>query len=99
MRNYIIYLTVVISLFFSACGYKEGVVNATQKSYLYFTGNTKDVLVSIDNGAKFSVQQGQNNRYSIKPGKHLVEVYKGNIIVVKREIFVGDGIAKEIAVK
>lgn len=99
MKKSITFIGILILLLLSGCGYKEGVVSATQKSYLYFTGDTKDTQVSIDQGAKFSVINGKNNQYSLKPGKHMVEVYKNGSIVVKRNIFISDGISKEIEVK
>jgi hypothetical protein len=94
---FIISLALIFTI--SACGYKEGVVTASQKSYLYFSGNTEDVRVSIDNGESFEVKNGRLNQYSIQPGKHLIEVYRDDNIIVKREIFVSDGITKEIEVK
>lgn len=83
----------------SGCGYKEGVAIASQKSYLYFTGDTDRIKVSVDGGKSFSVKEGQLNQYSIKPGKHLVEIYRDNNVIIKREIFVSDGVAKEIEVQ
>jgi len=35
----------------------------------------------------------------VKPGKHLIEVYRNDAIVIQREIYLGDGIAKEIEVQ
>ena len=99
MKKIILTVGLIALIFLSGCGYKEGVVTATQKSYLYFTGNTNDTVVSVDNGEKFTIQNGTNNQYSVKPGKHLVEVYKDNRLIIKREIFISDGIAKEIEVK
>lgn len=99
MKKIILILGLFIFLSFSGCGYKEGTVAATEKSYLYFTGDVSNALVSIDSGEKFNVISGQNNQYLIKPGKHLVEVYKDGEIVVKRELYIGDGIAKEIEVR
>ena len=99
MKKSILALGLLILLSFTGCGYKEGTVTATQKSYLYFTGNVSNVLVSIDGGEKFNVVAGQNNQYTVKPGKHLVEVFKDNKIVVKRELYIGDDIAKEIEVQ
>ncbi len=99
MKKTILTIGLIASIFLSGCSYKEGVSTATQKSYLYFTGNTHDTTVSVDNGEKFSVQAGKNNQYSIKPGKHLVEVYRNNTLIIKREIFISDSIAKEIEVQ
>ena len=99
MKKLILIIGLLTVFLFSGCGYKEGVATATQKSYLYFSGNTLDAQVSIDGGERFSVKTGQNNQYSLKPGKHLIEVYRNDAIVVQREIYLGDGIAKEIEVQ
>ena len=84
---------------FSGCGYKEGVATGDQKSYLYFSGDLDNIKVSVDGGAQFSVKSGRDNQYEIKPGKHIVTIYKNSVIIVQREIFLGDGIAKEMEVK
>jgi len=99
MRKIILTVGLIYSIFLSGCGYKEGVVTATQKSYLYFTGNINNTMISIDNGDKFSVDAGKNNQYSVKPGKHLVEVYRDSTLIIKRNIFISDSIAKEIEVQ
>ena len=99
MKKILLITGLIGAIFLSGCGYKEGVVSATQKSYLFFTGNTNDTAVSVDNGGKFNIEAGTNNQYAIKPGKHLVEVYKDNRLIIKREIFISDGISKEIEVK
>lgn len=99
MSNVKSIIAVLFILLLSGCGYKEGVATASQKSYLYFSGDTDDIEVSIDDGSKFEVEEGQLNQYSIKPGKHLIVVYKNNRVILKREIFVSDGVAKEIEVK
>lgn len=83
----------------SGCGYKEGVVTAEQKAYLYFTGNVSDVKVSVDNGEGFNVESGINHQYKINPGKHTIMIYRGNNVIVKREIYVSDSVAKEIEVQ
>ena len=99
MKKIFLALGLLSFLLFSGCGHKEGTISATQKSYLYFTGNTHFVKVSVDGGPKFLIHRGQNNQYSVKPGKHLVEVYRDGTLIIKREIYVGDGIAKEIEVR
>ncbi len=96
MKNILIIASLFTLFTLYGCGYKQSVTTGGQKSYLYFTGNSENVLVSVDDGAKFSVKSGKDNQYKIKPGKHLIKVYSGNKIIVKREIYVGDGIAKEI---
>lgn len=98
MRHSIITSCVIATIFFSGCGYKEGIATPDRMSYLYFSGNTENVLVSIDNGAQFSVMPGRDNQYQIKPGKHSIRVYKEGILVVERDVYIGDGVAKEIGV-
>lgn len=99
MKQLILTLSILIALGLSACGYKEGVATAAAKSHLYFTGDTSKILVSVDNGETFPVKEGRDNLYNIKPGKHLVQVYRDNQLIVKMEIFISDGVAKEIEVK
>lgn len=96
MKYLLINIALVSMLWLSGCGYKEGVSAGDQKSFLYFYGNSKNATVSIDDGEKFSVKTGRDNQYKIKPGKHTVRVYREGKMVVEREIYVGDGIAKEI---
>ena len=43
-----IYSGLVILLLFAGCGLKEGVVQKEPKSFLWFTGNTQDAIVYID---------------------------------------------------
>lgn len=98
MKTITITLITLLLTFFAGCGYKEGVVTEDTKSYLYFTGELDDVTVSIDNSEEFEVKEGRDNRYKLKPGKHLIEVYRDGTKIIQREIFLGNGIAKEIEV-
>ena len=96
MKYIIICIALLSTLWLCGCGYKEGVSAGDQKSFLYFSGNTKNLTVSVDNGEIFSVENGRDNQYKIKPGKHTVRVYREEKMIVEREIYVGDEIAKEI---
>ncbi|WP_373001122.1 hypothetical protein [Sulfurimonas sp.] len=98
MKYFIWIINILIFLGFSGCGYKEGISTGDKKSYLYFTGNTHSIMVSVDDGEKFSIEEGRDNQYKIKPGKHFIKVYRANKLIVKREVFVSDGISKEIEV-
>ena len=94
----ILALGLLSMLLFSGCGYKEGVATAEQAAYLYFSGNTAGVTVSINGGEAFSVKPGRNNQYKIAPGSYLVRVYRGDAMIVERRVYVADGVAKEIGV-
>ena len=97
MRVFIAFVVLSL-LLISGCGYKEGVSISEQVSYLYFTGNTSTVMVSIDGGEKFSVKSGRDHQYKIPPGTHTVRVYRGDSIIIERQIYLSDGVAKEMGV-
>jgi hypothetical protein len=99
MRHFMTSIGVAALLLFAGCGYKEGVATGEKAAYLYFSGDTKGVTVSVDGGTQFSVMPGRDNQYRIAPGKHNVRVYRGDSVIVEREIYVGDGVAKEIGVR
>ena len=106
-------LTVV--LLFSAsilgCGYIEGTVQKSEKSYLWFTGNTENAVVYIDNvefvrlspsyyidesGAK--KQKAEPIHYQVDPGKHEIRVEKDGKVRVKRIMMLGNQMIKEIEI-
>ena len=87
------------ALLATGCGYKSGVATGERQSFLYFTGDVKGAEVSVDNGRPFAVEPGRDNQYKIVPGKHNVKVYRGDALLVDRDIYVGDGVAKEIGVQ
>lgn len=96
--KFITAIALFVALILSGCGSKTGIKTAAQKSYLYFTGNTGNIEVSIDKGQSFSVEAGEENQYSLKPGKHLIEISRDGVLIMQREIYVGDSVAKEIEV-
>lgn len=98
MKTLLVMATTLV-LLISGCGSKEGVKSEAQKSFLYFSGKTQGVLVSIDKGEEFSVKAGVNNQYGVRPGKRLVEILRDGKLILKREIYLGDGVAKEIEIK
>ena len=99
MRHLLSIIGLAALLLFSGCGYKEGVATGDRAAYLYFTGNTDNVTVSVDGAAAFEVKPGRDNQYKIQPGKHSVRVYRAGNLIVDRDIYVGDGVAKEIGVQ
>lgn len=89
-------LTLLVICGITACGYKDGVENRDSRSYLYFTGDTKQAEVLVDD---VSLDLGKhvttNDRFQIQPGQHLVEVKRHGQSIVRRQIYVTDGAAKE----
>ena len=88
----------------SACGgYKEGMVQPDQQSYVWFSGNPEAAVATIDNGAAIKLDEPSEKDpegrtlYRIKPGKHDIVVTRNGQVIVNRTIMVGSGAAKEIA--
>jgi hypothetical protein len=95
----IIYLGLVIFLLCIGCGLKEGVVQKEPKSFLWFTGNTKDAIVYIDDLSPIILKENQAKiHYEISPGKHSIVVKKMGEEVINRIVLFGNGITKEIEI-
>ena len=109
----IIYLGLVILLLCTGCGLKEGVVQKEPKSFLWFTGNTQNAIVYIDDlspiilneshvsagvEGDYNKEKSDKIHYEISPGKHSIIVKKMGEEVVNRIVFLGDGITKEIKI-
>ena len=95
------------------CGLKEGVVQKEPKSFLWFTGNTANAIVYIDDLRPLILDERSSNasnedennankkgqvHYEISPGKHTIVVKKSGEEVVNRNILLGNGITKEIQI-
>jgi len=99
------YLGILLLLIVS-CGYHEGVVQPTPKSYMSFLGNIDGAIAIIDDKITVNLDQelkgneGQRKSilFQITPGKHNVIVTKMGQQVVNRVIIFGDGATKEIEV-
>ena len=107
------YLVFALAILYGGCGLNEGVVQKEQKSFLWFTGNTLNATVYIDdlvpimlNELSSSASDGGENKkkginqvhYEISPGRHTIVVRKSGEEVLKRNILLGSGITKEIKI-
>jgi len=101
----------LIILILAGCGYREGVIQPAPKSYLWFTGNTNNALVYIDDITPFNLSPYERDantgeskprsdliHYQLAPGKHTIIVKKGDRIVVNRVLILGEGITTEIEI-
>ena len=93
-----IILGLFIFLLCMGCGLKEGVVQKEAKSYLWFTGNTEDALVYIDDLDPIELGKNKEIHYKLTPGKHRVIVKKMGTKIVNRIVLLGSGIIKEIEI-
>ncbi len=113
MNKYIFYVLLTM-LTLGGCGHREGVTIAEPGAYLAFGGSTAGAMVKIDEDVSFILGEGKGatihsdtgqketrlaqTHYRVSPGKHRIQVIKNGIIVVDREILLGDGITREISV-
>jgi hypothetical protein len=93
------------ALLMSGCGgYKEGMVQPDQESYIFFSGHLAAAVATIDGNIVLKLDEPAEKDpegktlYRIKPGKHEVVVTRDGKTIVHRSIMVGSGAAKEIAV-
>jgi hypothetical protein len=107
---YLFVLAVCLSL--AGCGYREGVVQPSPKSYLLFSGNTADAVAYIGDLKPFRIKgpyerdpaadenrpRSETTLYQLQPGKYNIVVKKGDNVVVNRVIILGEGMTTEIEV-
>ncbi|HCC55205.1 MAG TPA: hypothetical protein DEQ20_09845 [Desulfobulbaceae bacterium] len=112
MIKNIFYVLLLIGL--TSCGFREGVTVADPAAYLAFGGNTTGAVVTIDRGVSFALDEGRGTtiesdsgekeknlaetHYKITPGKHRIQVMRNGVIVVDRELLIGDGTTRGISV-
>jgi hypothetical protein len=91
-------------LLVSGCGgYKEGMVQPDQESYIFFSGNLEAAVATIDGSVVLRLDEPVEKDpegktfYRLKPGKHEVVVTRNGQVIVHRSIAIGSGAAKEIA--
>jgi len=93
-------------LVLAACGYHEGIVQKSDKSFIKFTGNIKNATAQIDDGQAFSIEQPatgeepiwRNTVYQVPPGKHIVKVSRNGQVVVERIIILDNQTTREVEI-
>jgi hypothetical protein len=105
----IIFLCLSLLLLF-ACGYKEGVIQKSEKSYLKFVGNWQNAQIQIDDLKQFKLDDysGKDNEsgtkkeppepklYQLSPGKHDIKIFKGGVMVVDRKLLLENQAIMEV---
>lgn len=100
-----------VILILIGCGYREGVIQTAPKSYLWFTGNTNNAVVYIDDNKPFNlslyerdINTGESKartdliHYQLAPGKHNIIVKREDKVVVNRMLILGEGMTTEIEI-
>lgn len=97
MKRLICLFLIVFSL--QACGYTEGTLQRSEKSYLQFTGNTAHISVQIDDRQPFTVAgSAAKSLYQVPPGKHSLKVYRDGRLVVDRILLLDNQTTMEVQI-
>lgn len=95
-------LCLLIVLLLGGCvkGVKTEVVHKEEFSYLKFTGSLDSALVVIDDGKyNFNFSESKSKRetlYKVDNGKHRIQVYKNNNLIIDRLIFLENHVTTEV---
>jgi hypothetical protein len=102
---------IFLLLIIASCGYKEGIIQPSDKSYLKFSGNVENVSVQIDNGEPFVLKSyitqsgGQERKirpdkklYQVSPGRHTIKIFRDGILIVDRILILDNNVIKEILI-
>jgi len=97
-----------ISLFVFACGYQEGVIQKTDRSFLMFTGNWQNVSVQIDDLSPFVLSNtvapegkqtsSDEKLYQLSPGKHTLKVHRNGKLLIHRVLFLENHATREVQI-
>jgi hypothetical protein len=88
------------------CGYYEGVVQPTPKSYVVFTGNAAGAVAVIDDAITLDIDReirktgeaGKTILFQIASGRHKIIVKRAGTEIVNRVVIIADGATKEIQI-
>ncbi len=109
-RDKISFLTflsiILIMVFLSGCGYREGTLQKSDKSYLWFTGNTENAVVFMDNKEFVRLDVNADRRdqidvpihYQIEPGKHEIRIERDGKVILNRVMILGSQMTREVEV-
>ena len=91
-------LLILLCIIVCSCGYREGIIQKADKSYIQFTGNPANAQVQIDDMATFTIEANDNKLYEIPPGKHLIKIYKGSRLMVNKITYVQSQTTMEVEI-
>lgn len=97
MRRLLCIFSLLTLVFMTSCGYHEGITSPADESYLTFTGNTEGAVVFVEGHQPFQVEPG-NKAFRVTPGKKHIRVEKNGLVVVERDILLGDQQTREVEI-
>jgi hypothetical protein len=100
MRKLIPVLLVFTILY--SCGYREGIIQKAEKSYIQFSGNIQNAQIQIDDMDAFVIQAEPGKEkpylYQVQPGKHLISIYRNSQLIIKKIVFIDNQATMEVEI-
>jgi hypothetical protein len=76
----------------AGCASKESSVQLEETAFLTFAGDPEGLELQVDEGERMPLQVVDDEvRYEVAPGRRHVRVWRGEVLVVERELFVSRG--------
>lgn len=94
-------VVILSSVLLMGCiAHQEGVIQKADVSYITFTGNIKNAIVQLDNDKPFQMmEESQGKRlYQLRPGRHVIKVFRGNVLIVNRILFLDNQTTTEVMI-
>jgi hypothetical protein len=114
MKVFFVSFIIILTGFLNGCGYIEGSIQKSERSYLWFTGNTESAIVYIDNKefvrltasaySDVDPKTGEKRHqtvpiyYQIDPGKHELRIERDGRVLVNRTLLLGNQMTREIEI-
>ncbi len=100
MKKFIILLILPL---FIAChyGHIQKTVQLDTEAYLEFKGNINNVTFTIDDGTRITPRKSNyasSFKYSLKPGVHVLKIYRNNELIYNEKFYIGSQETKEVNV-
>ncbi|MFC1887178.1 hypothetical protein ACFLYK_00040 [Candidatus Cloacimonadota bacterium] len=101
MRFGIIIPLICLFTVLCGCAAQQGIIQKEDISYLQLVGDLNNITFQIDDGVLTAVDSEIEDvvLYEVKPGIHVITVFRNNEMIVKRELFFDNQIIKEVSVK
>lgn len=81
-----------------SCGYREGILQGSDGSYLTFKGNLEGVVARVSDLEPFTLTGENSKLYQVPPGKHTIKLYRNGQLIVDRVMFVQNQATLEVNV-
>jgi hypothetical protein len=81
-----------LAMLFTGCGMRRGVVQLPEIAYLALEGDSAGLQLQIDDRVPQEVRETRGEvLYAVEPGRRRVRVWRGDELIVNREVFLARG--------